>query len=169
MCATAPSTIAHTSRRTRAPAIRLNWFGSYVPLRSTGRGAFWKDDGNAKIIPRDETQFLERPLFFFTFCRFTMLAVGVFDQAGGRRFERAWFAEDVARVDDTEFFLGEAAFVGAIGVYRAERVPGEGVSELEYVRRGVAKGGQDFAQRGVFPAGHRSGERVWRETRVRTR
>jgi hypothetical protein len=98
-----------------------------------------------------------------------MLAVGVFEQPGGRRFERTWFAEDVARVDNTEFFLSEAALVGAIGVYRAERVPGEGVSELEYVRRGVAKGGQDFAQCGIFPAGHGSGEYVCWETRVRTR
>jgi len=64
-------------------------FGSHVPLGSTGRGrgAFWKDDGNTKIIPRHETQFLERPFFFFTFGRFMMLAVRVFEQPGGRRIE----------------------------------------------------------------------------------
>jgi len=98
-----------------------------------------------------------------------VLAVRVLEQPGGRRLERARFAEDVARVDDAEFFLGKTALVGAVGVYRAERVPREGVSELWDVRRGVAKGGQDFTQRGVSPAAMGQASTCVEETRRRTR
>lgn len=98
-----------------------------------------------------------------------MFAVGILYQPGSRRFERAWFTKDVARVDDTEFFLRKTALVGAVGVYRAERVPRKGVSELCYLRSGVAKGSQDFSQRGIFPTSHGLGERANRAAQGHTR
>ena len=153
MCTTAPSTITYTTRWTSTPAIGLDWFGSHICLRCTGSGAFWKKDRNTEIISRNKTQFLECPLFFFTFCRCTVFTISIFQQAGGRRFERAWFSEDVTRVDDTEFFLCKTALVGPVCVYRAERVASKWVSELEYLGSGVAKGAQNFTQGGIFPKG----------------
>ena len=83
-----------------------------------------------------------------------MLAIRVFEQSRGGCVERAWFAEDVARIDGAEFFLGKAALVGAVCVDGTERVPRQGVSELGYMGCDVAEGGQDFTQRGVFPVGN---------------
>ena len=82
-----------------------------------------------------------------------MLPISVLQQPRGRRFERAWLPENVPRVDGTEFLLCKTALVGPVGVNSAEGVAGEGVSELLYLRSGVAKRSQYFAQRGIFPKG----------------
>jgi hypothetical protein len=62
------------------------------------------------------------------------------EETWGGEAQGSWFAQDITRVDHTEVFGGEPAFVGAICVDGAEGESGEGVSEFGTVWRSVAEG-----------------------------
>jgi hypothetical protein len=66
--------------------------------------------------------------------------------------KRAGLAKDVARVDQAEIFLGVPASISRIGINGAEGVASERVAVLWSIRGSVANGGQNFAQRSIFPA-----------------
>lgn len=150
----APSTVTTPRRAPRAAPPTISW-------GACTRGTFDRDfcrDSNAlreqyrdeEVVPGDETQLVERALLLLTLAGLLRL-VDVVAQTWGCVVERAGLAKDVARVDHAEVFLGEAAFVCGVCVDGAEGEARERVSVLGHERCGVAEGGQDLSQCGVFP------------------
>ncbi len=132
--------------RRRRPRAALDRQLTARPSRD--RHALGELHHDAEIVPGDEAQLVERPVLLRVRVR---LGLDVLEEARGGVVEGARLAEDVARVDGAEVFLGEAAAGGGVCEHGAEEVAREGMAVLGRVGRGGAEGGEHFAEGGVSP------------------